>query len=103
MNTRTRKGRTQRTPEQQAAHEKQIIDAFDQQFPVGTSVWYWQSLPFGPVTETKIRYGAWFLDCGEPVCKVEGKGGGVSIWHITAVDESRRDQINFATEGHQAR
>lgn len=89
------KSRTKRTPEQQAEHNQRSIGEFDSMYPVGTTVWYWTALPFGPVRETKIKHGAWALGSGDLVCKVEGVSGGVSIWHIQQVDESRRSEIKF--------
>jgi hypothetical protein len=93
MVTTTKKGRTRLTPEQQAAHDDKILADFNARYPVDTVVWYWTTLPFGPVKETKIRCGAWFIPSGQFVCKVDGVAGGVSIWHIREVDESRRDEV----------
>jgi len=92
---RVRKKRTRRTPEQQEKHTKDIIDKFNAEHPIGKVVWYWSTLPFGPVKETKIWDSAWALPSDEIVCKVDGIAGGVSIFHITDVDESRRDIMNI--------
>lgn len=74
--------RTRRTPEQQAAHDRQILADFDARFPVGTRVRYFVTLPFGPLRVTTIRSRAWRLGDGEAVASVDGQAGGVSIWHI---------------------
>jgi len=95
MPRHAKKGWTLRTPKQEAAHNQKIIDDFNRRFPAGTDIWYWRTLPFGPVLQTAIRHGAWFLSSGEPVCLVVGVLGCVSIWHIEPIDESRREDINF--------
>jgi len=92
---RFRKKRTRRTPEQQAEHDQEIIDKFDAQYPIGKTVWFWTTLPFGPVKETKIRDSAWVIPSDLILCKVDGVSGGVSIFHIAEGDDSRRDQIRF--------
>lgn len=66
-----------------------MVEQFDLEFPVGAIVDYWKTLPFGPVVRTKIRHSAWIIggsenEPGNPICKVEGVGGGVSIFHIKA-------------------
>lgn len=92
---RFRKKRTRRTPEQQTAHDQEIIDKFNAKHPIGKTVWYWTTLPFGPVKETKIRCSAWIIPSNAIVCKVDGVSGGVSIFNITEVNESHRDKIKF--------
>jgi len=90
------KRRRQRlTAEQQEAHEEQIIADFDAAYPVGSRVWYWKALPFGPVLETTVRGGAFIADSGEAVCFIEGVSGCVSVWHVHTIDESRRQDLNF--------
>src|SRR5688572_733300 len=95
MRTRAKKGRTLLSPEQSHERDAKLIADFDSSHPVGSNVWYWTSLPFGPVRETTVRRSACIMPSGEPVCFVDGVSGCVSIWHISAVDESRRSQINF--------
>lgn len=90
----TKKRRARRSDE----HVQNDIDEFNAKYPVGTTVWYYLKLPFGPVYETAIRHAAWALDCNEIVCKVRGKAGGISIRHIQLPDESRRDDLEF-TDG----
>lgn len=75
MTRRTKRGWTKRTPEQQAEWDQKCIDTFNGYYPVGSRVWYWSSLPFGPVKETVIKRGAFFADSGEMVCFLEGVSG----------------------------
>jgi len=84
------------TPEQRAKHDRDVIENFDREFPVGTVVWFWTTLPMGPVKETKIRGGVLIADSGQPVCFVKGVAGYVSIYHIFPVDEARRPYLTFA-------
>lgn len=83
---RNAKGWTRRSKSDNAAHEKSMCEKFNAKFPVGTRVVYWSTLPFGPAIETRIRHGAWILASGDPVCKVDGVAGGVSIFHIREVN-----------------
>ncbi len=92
----TPKRQMKMTPEQQAEHGAKMLAEFDRRCPVGTKVWYYTILPFGPVKETTVQKKAWLLKDNHPVCKLRGISGGVSIFHIFAIDESRRTSIQFA-------
>lgn len=95
---RARKGRTLLTPEQQAEHDRQIVANFNAKYPVGTEVWYWETLkPGSAVLETTIRSGAFFLPSGQPCCRVAGVSGGVSIWHINEPNEEQRPHLEVKT------
>lgn len=94
----TTKTFAQMTPQQRADHEAQILADFNQRFPVGSIVWYWVTMPHGPVQETRIQQPFFMLpscfpdgsNSGHPVTFVKGRRGYVSGWHIHEVDESRR-------------
>ena len=83
------------TPEQQGKYNERLIVAFNKTFPIGTKVWYFTTVPFGPIKETTIRGKAWLLKSGHPVCKVLGVSGGVSILHVKPVNESLRPSLTF--------
>lgn len=91
--TTTRKRRQILTPEQRAEHDQQSVDGWNARFPVGTTVWYWHSLPFGPVTETTVRADAFIAYSGEPVCFLKGISGYVSVFHVFPPDEARREHL----------
>jgi len=86
------------TPDQRAQHQRRTLDDFDRRHPVGSAVWYWSRLPFGPVRETRIREPA-YTDCaGQPCCMVDGVRGGVSIFHVTEPKESQREYVRFVSD-----
>jgi hypothetical protein len=63
-------------------------------------VWYWQTLPFGPVIETTIRSTAIVIDEGNSnpgmvVCYLQGVSGYVSVAHVTAMKEDQRGSVTF--------
>lgn len=95
MIKRNRKGMTRFTPEQQAEHDKKIIADFDRRFPVGSRIWFWTSLPSGPVLETTIQRGAFVARSGDVVCFLDNFSGFVSIWFVQEIDESRRADLQF--------
>lgn len=101
MKTRTKKGRTLLTPEQRADQERDTIQDFNHRFPVGKKIWFWKTLPFGPVIETTIREEAYIADSGHCVCLLQGISGYVSIWHIQPIDESRRADLAFGEANWQ--
>lgn len=83
-----KRGRMLMTPEQREQHNREMVEKFDIQFPVGTEVWYWSSFPFGPKRKTRIREGAYYIPSYDgPVCKVIGVPGCVSTFHITPILE----------------
>jgi hypothetical protein len=88
----TQKRRTRGGPDPKLA--KRQVELFNRNHPVGSRVWYWQSLPHGPVLETKVRYPASLLPSGMPVAMVEGVSGYVGIDWICPVDEDRREAVN---------
>lgn len=85
------------TPEQQAEHDQRITDDFNRAHPVGSPCWYWSTLPFGPVRETRVRGEAFVACSGEHVCFVEGVSGYVSIWHVTEPKEAQRQHVQFVS------
>jgi site-specific DNA-cytosine methylase len=95
MSVNTKRRRQKLTFEQQAAHDAKILEYFNRAFPVGATVWFWKTLPFGPVQETSVRGEAFWADSGEPVCFLKGISGYVSIWHVQSVDESGRGDLTF--------
>jgi hypothetical protein len=99
------KRRKQRlTPQQQIEHDQRILDDFNTQFPVGSRVWFQKWLGFGPVCETTVRAAAFIADSGQSVCFLQGISGYVSVWHVQPIDESRRQDLTFASgEGEGAR
>ena len=85
----------QMTPQQRRDHEARILADFNERFPVDSVVWYWVTLPHGPVQETIIQQPFFILpqglsNEGQPVTFVKGRRGYVSAWQIQEVDESRR-------------
>lgn len=97
---RVRKGRTLMTPEQQAEHDRQIVANFNAKYPVGTAVWYWETLmPGTPVLETMITGPAGTAPNGDAVCFVDGVSGWVSIWHVQEPNESQRPHLEIKTVG----
>ena len=90
------------TTAQTIEHNQRILNEFNTRFPVGTRVWYWKTLPFGPICETTVRREAFTADSGQAVCFLQGFSGYVSVSHVQAIDESRRKDILFdAAGGHQ--
>ena len=88
MPKKYKRGVMRMTPEQREQHQQEMANAFDARFPVGSEVWYWSSLPFGPKRRTRIRDGATYIPSYDgPVCKVEGVPGFVSTFHITPILE----------------
>lgn len=81
---RAKKGRTIDGPTAQDA-----CDKFNREFPVGTVVEYWSTIPFGPKRETKVRGEAFVAASGDEVCFVAGVAGYVSIWHVRAVETAQ--------------
>ena len=66
---------------------------FNDQYPIGTVVRYWpirraNGMFEGVPTIAPTRTPAWDV-CGEPVVKIEGKAGGVSLAHIEIAAEGR--------------
>ena len=49
------KARTKRSPKQDREHGEKACRELNERHPVGSTVWYWTSLPFGPVKETTVR------------------------------------------------
>lgn len=94
---RTKRLRQLLTPEQQAEYDQRITGDFNRSHPVGSACWYWLSLPFGPVRETRIRGEAFIADSGALVCFVEGVSGYVSIWHVTEPKETQRQTVRFVS------
>lgn len=90
MAMRTRKRRARGD---QAANAQAMAERFNREFPVGTHVWYWQSLPFGPVVETFVRSEAFVSHGGDPVAFLHGVSGYVHTEHVQAIDEPRRAAV----------
>ncbi len=56
--------------------------------PVGTKVRYRslrEEATQYDIKETTTRSEAWTLPSGEPVVMIEGKAGGVSLYHVEAI------------------
>ena len=98
MQARAKRRQQLLTPDQQAEHDQKIVDEFNARFPVGTRVWYWKTLPFGPVVETTVRGPAFTSDAGLSVCFLTGISGYVSTMHVREIDESRRQDLNFESD-----
>jgi hypothetical protein len=60
---------------------------WDKKIPVGTAVSYRPCLSSDNEITTKTRSGAWVV-CGQAVCLVEGRGGGVSLKHLRVMAEA---------------
>jgi hypothetical protein len=97
MPTVANRSKQRLTPEQQAEHDQRITDDFNRAHPVGSPCWYWVSLPFGPVRETRVRTAAMVACCGHHVCFVDGVAGYVSIWHVTEPKEAQREHVSFVS------
>ena len=97
MQTVERRRKQRLTPEQQAEHDQRITDDFNRAHPVGSECWYWSTLPFGPVRETRVRHEAFISDSGEHVCFLDGVSGYVSIWHVTEPKEAQRQSVKFVS------
>jgi hypothetical protein len=88
------------TPAQAAEHAQKIVDEFNQRFPVGSRIWFFRTLPFGPVVETTVRGEAFTSDSGHAVAFLQGISGFVYCLHVWPVDESRRQDMNFDATFH---
>jgi hypothetical protein len=82
------------------AFAKELIEQFNRESPVGTAVWYWKTLLFGPVLETTVREPAMVVlegdsNAGVPVVFLAGVAGYVSLFHVTVPLESQRDYVSF--------
>jgi len=75
---------------------QECVDGFNRKFPVGTIVWFWRSLAFGPIEETAVRTEAFVSDCGAAVVFLFRVSGYVDICHITPVMERPRSDVRFA-------
>lgn len=53
---------------------------------VGTPFRYYPITGLKDFVETKTRSEAWELGDGHPVVLVEGKAGGVSIYHLVKIE-----------------
>jgi hypothetical protein len=74
----------------------ELAGQFNRELAVGAKIWFWRTLPFGPVLETTIRGAAFVSDAQVPVAFIAGVAGYVSIFHITPPLEAQRPFVNFA-------
>jgi len=88
------------SPAQVAEHAQKIAAEFNQRFPVGSRIWFFRTLPFGPVVETMVRGEAFTSDSGHAVAFLQGISGFVYCLHVWPVDESRRQDMNFDATFH---
>lgn len=59
---------------------------FNEKYPTGTPVTY-QPIKDGEGISTSTRSEAWELGHGAAVVSVKGRSGGVSLEHITVIEE----------------
>ena len=75
-----------------------VVDDWNTKRPVGTHVRYWHVLPFGPTSDTATKSEAWLADSGDPVIRLEGVSGYVSLFHVVPADELHADAPPFHLE-----
>lgn len=59
---------------------------FNQLHGIGTAFRYYPIAGVKEFIETKTRSECWELGDGHPVVLVEGKSGGISIFHLVKID-----------------
>ncbi len=106
MNQRKKHGAKKRR-DLSGGRGKEAAEEFNRKHPVGSPVWYWQTLTFGPVLETTVREPAYVIppgqsNAGMPVAFLAGKAGYVCIFHVTEVREDQRAHVKFVTPGTSA-
>ena len=67
--------------------EQQLVDIFNDAYPVGTPVRYWPVANEGEGVLSKTRSEAWLLSGHTAVVMVEGKSGAVAVAHVEAIKE----------------
>lgn len=61
-------------------------EKFNSLYPVGTPFRYYHVAGSKEFVETKTRSECWELGDGHPVVLIEGRSGGVSIFHLVKID-----------------
>lgn len=61
-------------------------EQFNSLHPVGTRFRYYSVAGSKDFVETKTRSECWELGDGHPVVLVDGRSGGVSIFHLVKID-----------------
>lgn len=61
-------------------------DEFNKLHAVGTAFKYYPIAGVTEFVETKTRSECWELGDGHPVVLIQGKAGGVSIFHLVKTD-----------------
>jgi len=61
-------------------------EQFNQLHPIGTAFRYYSIAGVSEYIETKTRSECWELGDGHPVVLIQGKSGGVSIFHLVKID-----------------
>lgn len=87
--SRTKKGRDLAGPNIEQANR--ACNAWNDKYPVGTPIRYWEVLPFGPIKDTTTRGEAFTDYSGNPVVMLTGKSGYVSLHHVVAAVELHPD------------
>ncbi len=91
------KARFRLTPTKSLQDARNQVQSFNARHAVDEVVWYWRTLPAGPVTETRIRLAAYVLSTGDgrafPVCQLNGVAGPVAVCHVGDVQRDRRSTV----------
>lgn len=66
---------------------QEMVENWNEFFPVGTPVRYWSVLPGGKSLDTKTRSEAWIQSSGHPVVMIERQSGSVSLQHVVAAED----------------
>lgn len=61
-------------------------ETFNQLHTVGTAFRYYPVAGLKDFIETKTRSECWELGDGHPVVLIEGRAGGVSVFHLIKID-----------------
>lgn len=75
-----------------------MVDAWNAKHPIGAHVRYWHVLPFGPTRDTATKSEAWIADSGDPVIRLDGVAGFVSLLHVVPASELHNDTPPFRLE-----
>jgi len=71
-----------------------LVATFNQLCPVGTPVTYY---PIAgrkqPAREAETRSKAWVLPNGEPLVSIDGVAGGVSLFHLVAMERAEDGRV----------
>ena len=64
---------------------QKMVDRFNARFQVGTLFHYFPIISLATFAPCRTRSPAWVLDCGEPVVRLAGRPGYVSLHHLRFV------------------